>query len=110
MTCLVLHCCFRCHFLLREPQKFLGLDFRESHVFDIQFVTYLDSCSPMHAALGIVTCRMMIHLRKFTVQRLGGIDSGMPKSSRQPLETLHFASQGPGPRSALTALPGSVSV
>jgi len=62
----------------------------------------------MHAALGIVTCRMMIHLRKFTVQRLDETDSGMPKSSSQPLETLDFASQRPSPRSALTTDPGSV--
>ncbi|KAF9563829.1 hypothetical protein CPC08DRAFT_760601 [Agrocybe pediades] len=44
---------------------------------------------PFHAALGITTSRMIIHLRKFAVQNLeGGGPNDLPK-----LATIHFVTQ-----------------
>jgi len=53
---------------------------------------HIHACSPFHAALGIVTCRMLIHLRKFASGSLEvwSDDHSLSNFSVDPLELAPF--------------------
>jgi len=69
------------------PPRFLGSALRELVFPEFLIPEYQRSfCSPFHAAMGIVTCRMLIHLRKFNELVLFG---SAPAS--KPGQPLRFA-------------------
>ena len=77
----------RSHRLNRVPQRFLGSASRELVFSEFLILEYRRRfCSPFHAAMGIVTCRMLIHLRKFNELILFG---SAPAS--KPGRSLRFA-------------------
>ena len=70
------------------PPRFLGSASRELVFSEFLILKYRRRfCSPFHAAMGIVTCRMLIHLRKFNELVLHG---SAPAS--KPGQSLRFAS------------------
>jgi hypothetical protein len=71
----------------RVPRKFHGSDLRmcfQSHIFKS---SYSLLCSPFHGAIGIVTCRVLIHLRKFNLESM--LSRGKTSHSLGPLDFGH---------------------